>query len=351
MGSFSIQGDILHRMKLIIQIPCLNEEETLGETLRALPRQVDGCDTVEWLVINDGSTDGTVAVANAHGVNHIIDFAVNRGLAKAFIAGIERALLEGADIIVNTDADNQYDARCIPDLVRPIVEKRAQVVIGSRPISEISHFSAAKKLLQKLGSWVVRFCSQADIEDAPSGFRAFSRDAALRLNIFDSYTYTLESIIQAGRSGIRVISVPIQVNGETRPSRLVRSIPSYVLRSGVSILRSLLIYRPGRTFLAAGSPLVLFGAALLLRWVLLYMDGSDRSHVPSLVAAAISIVIGSLCWLTALLGVLLSINRRLLEDMQVMLRTQQLTQAERTRMKAVADCANPAPALVSADAR
>jgi hypothetical protein len=336
-------------MKLIIQIPCLNEEETLGETLRALPREVEGCDTVEWLVINDGSTDGTVAVAKAHGVDHIVDFAVNRGLAKAFIAGIERGLLEGADIIVNTDADNQYDARCIPDLVRPIVEKRAQVVIGSRPISEISHFSPAKKLLQGLGSWVVRFCSQADIEDAPSGFRAFSRDAALRLNIFDGYTYTLESLIQAGRSGIRVISVPIQVNGETRPSRLVRSIPSYVLRSSVSILRSLLIYRPGRTFLAVGSPFMLFGAMLLLRWVLLYMDGSERSHVPSLVAAAISIVIGSLCWLTALLGVLLSINRRLLEDMQVMLRTQQLTQAERTRMKAVADLAKSA--LVTADAR
>ncbi len=311
-------------MKLIIQIPCLNEEETLGETLRALPRAVPGCDSVEWLVINDGSTDRTVEVARENGVDHIVDFATNRGLAKAFMAGIERALQEGADIVVNTDADNQYDASCIPDLVRPIVEKRAQVVVGSRPISQIEHFSPAKKLLQKLGSWVVRFCSKADVEDAPSGFRAFSREAALRLNVFDSYTYTLESIIQAGRSGIRIVSVPIRVNGETRPSRLIRSIPRYVMRSSVSILRSLLIYRPGRTFFALGAPPVTLGLFLLARWLVLYLDGTERSHVPSLVAAAIVILIGSLFWLAGLLGVLLGINRRLIEDMQVKLRSQSL---------------------------
>jgi glycosyltransferase involved in cell wall biosynthesis len=331
----AIVGTPLPFMKLIIQIPCLNEEETLGETLRALPRTVEGCDSVEWLIINDGSTDGTVDVARAHGVDHIVDFATNRGLAKAFMAGIERALEEGADIVVNTDADNQYDASCIPDLVRPIIEKRAQVVVGSRPIWEIEHFSPAKKLLQKLGTWVVRFCSNADVDDATSGFRAFSREAVLRLNIFDGYTYTLESIIQAGRSGIRVVSVPISVNGKTRPSRLVRSIPRYVGRSSISILRSLFIYRPGQIFLILGSVPMVFGAFLLARWLILYFGGTDRAHVPSLVAAAIAIVVGSLFWLAGLLGVLHGINRRLLEDMQYKLRSQRLALYAERRQPAV----------------
>ncbi|MEF2074525.1 glycosyltransferase family 2 protein [Consotaella aegiceratis] len=307
-------------MKLVIQIPCFNEEATLGETLACLPRAVEGFDTVEWLVINDGSTDRTVEVAREGGVDHIVDMPINRGLARAFTAGIERSLQVGADVIVNTDADNQYNADDIPDLVRPILERRAQLVVGTRPIADIDHFSPLKKVLQRLGSWVVRFTSGAAVEDAPSGFRAISRDAAMRLNIFDSYTYTIESIIQAGRSGVRIVSVPIRVNGETRPSRLIRSIPRYIVRSSISILRSLFVYRPGQTFFNLGLPPFVIGAFLCLRWLIFYFDGSDRARVPSLVAAAILLILAFLCWLCALLGELSRINRRLLEDTQYRLR-------------------------------
>ena len=307
-------------LKLIIQIPCLNEEASLPEALSFLPRHVDGFDTVEWLVVNDGSTDGTVEAARRGGVDHIVDFPTNRGLAKAFVAGIERALEEGADVIVNTDADNQYNAADIPLLVRPILERRAQLVIGSRPIASIEHFSAVKKLLQRMGSRVVRFTSGADVADAPSGFRAISREASMRLNIFDSYTYTLEAIIQAGRSGVRIVSVPIRVNGETRPSRLVRSIPRYVVRSSLSILRSLFVYRPGQTFFAVGLLPFVVGAFLSLRWLVFYLDDSARSHVPSLIVAAVCLIAAFLCWLCALLGELNAINRKLLEDVQYQMR-------------------------------
>ncbi|WP_152047154.1 glycosyltransferase family 2 protein [Aureimonas psammosilenae] len=314
-------------MKLIIQIPCLNEEGTLAETLSHLPRQVEGFDTVEWLVVNDGSTDRTVAVAKECGVDHVLDFPINRGLARAFTAGLEQALELGADVIVNTDADNQYNAEDIPKLVRPILEGRAQFVIGARPIVEIEHFSGVKKLLQRLGSWVVRFTSGAAVADAPSGFRAMSREAALRLNIFDSYTYTLESIIQAGRSGVRIASVPIRVNGETRPSRLVRSIRRYVMRSSISILRSMFVYRPGQTFLVLSLAPFALGALLCLRWLVFYFEGAERAHVPSLIAAAVLLILAFLCWLCALLGELNRINRRLLEDTQYRLKRAQFAGA------------------------
>ncbi|WP_307235190.1 glycosyltransferase family 2 protein [Pararhizobium capsulatum] len=307
-------------MKLIIQIPCLNEEESLPHALSFLPRTVPGFDKVEWMVINDGSTDATVEVARRCGVDHIVDFKTNRGLAKAFVAGIERALLEGADVIVNTDADNQYNAADIPELVRPIVERRADFVVGSRPIASLDHFSPIKKLLQHLGSWVVRFTSGADVVDAPSGFRAFSREASMRLNVFDSYSYTLESIIQAGRSGARIISVPIRVNGETRPSRLVRSIPRYVMRSSLSIVRSMLVYRPGLSFFLLGLPPFLLGAILSVRWVAIYLEGTTRAHVPSLVFAAVALIAAFLCWLCAIIGELNGINRKLSEDVQFQLR-------------------------------
>ena len=228
--------------KLIIQIPCLNEEETLPVTLGCLPRTVPGYDVVEWLVIDDGSTDRTAEVARAHGVDHIVQLSPNQGLAKAFMSGIEASLRAGADTIVNTDADNQYDATNIPDLVRPIVDGRAQSVVGARPIAEIEHFSATKKFLQRLGSWAVRMASGADIPDAPSGFRAIHREAALRLYLFNDYTYTLESIIQAGRKNLKIVSVPIRVNGELRPSRLIKSIPLYIRRSLVTILRIFILY-------------------------------------------------------------------------------------------------------------
>lgn len=307
-------------MKLIIQIPCFNEEASLAETLSCLPRSVTGFDAVEWLIIDDGSTDGTVEVARTGGVDHIVQFPFNRGLAKAFVAGIERGLEEGADVIINTDADNQYDASDIPALVRPILERRADLVVGSRPIRTIDHFSPTKKLLQRLGSWVVRFTSGADVADAPSGFRALSREAAMRLHIFDSYTYTLESVIQAGRSGLKIVSVPIRINGETRPSRLVRSIPRYVFRSSISILRSVFIYRPGLTFFLLGLVPFAVGFFLNLRWLVLYFEGTQRTHIPSLILAAIMMIAAFLCWLCALLGEINGINRKLLEDVRYGLR-------------------------------
>ncbi|MGD1864226.1 MAG: glycosyltransferase family 2 protein, partial [Phormidesmis sp.] len=208
-------------IKLIIQIPCYNEENTLGVTLSELPRQVPGIACVEWLIVDDGSRDRTSEVAKEWGVDHIVRFSQNRGLAKGFMAGLEASLMAGADIIVNTDADNQYCAADIPKLVEPILAGHAQIVIGARPIQEIEHFSPAKKLLQRLGSWAVRVASRTTVADAPSGFRAISREAALELNVFNEYTYTLETIIQAGRKGMAVVSVPIRTNGYLRPSRLV----------------------------------------------------------------------------------------------------------------------------------
>ena len=323
-------GHYMHRpcrsrvtsLKVIIQIPCFNEEAVLADALRDLPRALDGVDVVEWLVINDGSTDRTVEVARAGGVDHIVDLPVNMGLAYGFSAGLARALAEKADIIVNTDADNQYNAADIPRLIAPILERRAQFVVGDRPIATIGHFSWTKRKLQWLGSSVVRLMSGADINDAPSGFRALSREAALRINIFDGYTYTLESIIQAGRSNIRIVSVPIRVNGETRPSKLVRSIGNYVRRSIGSILRAFFVYSPGRTFFYLGLPLAVAGAVLAGRWLVLFLQGSERTHVPSLVAGAVLLIVAALFWVAGLLGELFAINRRLLQDVQYMLRCQ-----------------------------
>src|SRR5690606_534517 len=224
-------------MKLIIQIPCLNESGTLAIAIGALPRSVPGFDTVEWLIIDDGSTDGTAELAKQLGVDHVVQHPVNRGLATAFMTGLDACLRLGADVIVNTDADNQYEAQDIPLLTGPIVERRADMVIGARPIDDTEHFSWVKKKLQRLGSWAVRVASKTNIANAPSGFRAISRATAMQLNVFNAYTYTLETIIQAGRSNLRVVSVPIRTNPDLRPSRLVKSIRSYVQRSLVTILR------------------------------------------------------------------------------------------------------------------
>ena len=253
MHALAVQGFREELMtKLIIQIPCYNEEETLGVTLDDLPRRVPGIQRVEWLVIDDGSADRTAEVARRHGVHHVVRLPVNQGLARAFMAGIRHSLAAGADIIVNTDADNQYCAADIPKLIQPILEGRASIVIGARAIAQIDHFSRRKKLLQRLGSWVVRVASGTDVPDAPSGFRAFSREAALLLNVFNTHTYTLETIIQAGRRGIPIVSVPIRTNPDLRPSRLIRSLPSYVLRSAVTILRSFATYKPLRFFASIG---------------------------------------------------------------------------------------------------
>lgn len=306
--------------KLIIQIPCYNEEATIGETLACLPRSLPGIGTIEWLIVNDGSQDGTVAAARAAGVDHVVDLPVNQGLAAAFMAGLQRCLELGADIIVNTDADNQYPAQDIPLLLAPILERRAQFVIGDRPIRDVEHFSWLKRQLQGLGSRVVRFASRTRVGDAPSGFRALSREAAMRIHIFDGYTYTLESIIQAGQSGIRIVSVPISDARETRPSRLMRSTSNYVMRSMATILRTFLVYRPGRSFFLLGLPPAVIGALLMLRWLVLYLAGTDRAHVPSLIAAAVLLIMAFLLWLMGLIGELLAINRRLLQDIQYELR-------------------------------
>ena len=307
-------------MKLIIQIPCYNEEATLGVTLSQLPRQVPGVDTVEWLIINDGSLDRTVEVAKACGVDHVVSFDHNQGLAKGFMAGIEACLKEGADIIVNTDADNQYCADDIPKLVRPILEGSAEIVIGARPIQNIKHFSPTKKFLQKLGSWVVRMASKTKIPDAPSGFRAMSRNAAMQLNVFSEYTYTLETIIQAGQKGMAITAVPIRTNGYLRPSRLVKSISSYVQRSLFTIVRIFIVYKPLRFFTLLGSVPFFLGTLLCLRWLVLFFLGTARSHVPSLVVAAVLILIGIQLWIFGLVADLLAVNRQLLEDIQLRLR-------------------------------
>jgi glycosyltransferase involved in cell wall biosynthesis len=310
--------------KLIIQIPCYNEEATLGVTLSELPRQIPGVDVVEWLIINDGSIDRTVDVARACGVDHIVSFDRNQGLAKVFMAGIEAALKAGADIIVNTDADNQYCAEDIPKLIQPILDRQAEIVIGARPIKDIKHFSPVKKFLQKLGSWAVRVASKTDIPDAPSGFRAFSREAALRINVFNEYTYTLETIIQAGQRGMAIAHVPIRTNGYLRPSRLVKSISSYVQRSLITIVRIFVTYQPLQFFMALGSIPFGLGTLLCLRWLVLFFMGTSRAHVPSLVAAAVLILIGFQLWMFGLIADVMSVNRKMLEDIQLRLRRSEL---------------------------
>jgi len=318
-------------VKLIIQIPCYNEENTLGVTLSELPRQVPGVDCVEWLIVDDGSRDRTSEVAKEWGVDHIVRFSQNRGLAKGFMAGLEASLMAGADIVVNTDADNQYCAADIPKLVEPILAGQAQIVIGARPIREIAHFSPVKKLLQRLGSWAVRVASRTTVADAPSGFRAISREAALELNVFNEYTYTLETIIQAGRKGMAVVSVPIRTNGYLRPSRLVKSIFSYVQRSLITMLRIFITYKPFSFFMWLGSIPFSLGFLLGIRWLVLYFGGTPRSHVPSLILSAILILIGSQLWVVGLLADLLAVNRKLLEEVQLRLRRADIEAKTRDR--------------------
>ncbi|NER81618.1 MAG: glycosyltransferase [Leptolyngbya sp. SIO1D8] len=256
-------------------------------------------------------------VAEACGVSHIVNFNSNQGLAKAFMAGLEACIKAGADIIVNTDADNQYCAADIPTLIEPILKGEADMVVGARPINEIPHFSPLKKSLQGLGSWVVRLASNTQIPDAPSGFRAFSREAALKLNVFNEYTYTLETIIQAGQRGMAVTSVPIRTNGYLRPSRLVKSIPTYVQRSLFTILRIFMVYRPLRFFLLLGGVPFSLGFLLGIRWLILYFSGTPRSHVPSLILSAILLLIGFQLWIFGLIADLLAVNRKILEENQL----------------------------------
>lgn len=308
--------------KLIIQIPCYNEAETLAVALAELPRAVPGFDRVEWLIIDDGSTDATAEVARANGVDHVVRHPGNRGLAHAFMTGINACLRLGADVIVNTDADNQYVAADIPLLTEPVVQGRADMVIGARPIAEIEHFSPAKKLLQKLGSWVVRVTSKTDVADAPSGFRAISRNAAQQFVVFNNYTYTLETIIQAGRKNMRVESVPIRVNGDLRPSRLVKSIPSYIKRSIFTIVRIFVVYQPARFFGSIAAVLLLAGFLIGARFLYHYLTGDGSGRVQSLILAGALLTMGFQSVLVAFLADVIAANRRLLEDIRYLQRTR-----------------------------
>ena len=300
-------------MKLIIQIPCLNESETLAIALAELPRAVEGFDSVEWLIIDDGSTDNTSEVARQNGVHHVVRHPVNRGLAVGFMSGLDACLRLGADVIVNTDADNQYCGADIPKLTAPILAQQADIVIGARPIEQTEHFSWIKKKLQRLGSWAVRVASKTDVADAPSGFRAMSREAAMRLNVFNAYTYTLETIIQAGQSNLRIVSVPIRTNGDLRPSRLVKSISSYVKRSLITILRVFVIYRPLALFVYVGSAFLLTGLIIGGRFLYYYLVNGGEGHIQSLILASLCVTLGMLLYMMGLIGDLIATNRKLLE--------------------------------------
>ncbi len=303
-------------MKLIIQIPCFNEAGTLGIALAALPREVPGFDIVEWLIIDDGSHDETARIAKACGVDHVRRHTSNQGLAKGFMTGLDACLQLGADVIVNTDADNQYNADDIPKLTAPILAGTAEIVVGARPIATIEHFSPIKKILQKLGSWVVRVASRTNIPDAPSGFRAMSRAAAQRLVVFNDYTYTLETIIQAGQKNMAITSVPIRVNEDLRPSRLVKSIPSYIQRSIVTIVRIFVVYRPFRFFAAIGAVLFGLGALLGLRFLWYFFNGAGDGHIQSLILAGVLLSMGFQAFLIAFVADLLAANRKLMEDVR-----------------------------------
>lgn len=307
-------------MKLIIQIPCYNEEETLGITYNDLPRYIDGIDEIEYLIINDGSRDHTVEVARELGFHHIVTFKQNKGLAKGFMAGLDACLHLGADIIVNTDADNQYCGVDIEKLVRPILDGEVDIVIGERPIDQTEHFSWKKKKFQHLGSWVVRIASGTSVPDAPSGFRAYSREAALRMNVVNEYTYTLETIIQAGHDKIAMSSVPIRTNGETRPSRLFSSMWRYMKRSASVIIRSFMMYRPLRFFTSIGGILFFSGMLLGGRFLYYALNGSGGGHIQSLILAAILIILGFQTIVMGLLSDIIAANRKILEDVQYRVR-------------------------------
>lgn len=310
-------------MKLIIQIPCYNEAETLEIALNDLPKHIDGIDQIEYLIINDGSKDNTVEVAKNWGVNYVVNFKRNKGLAKGFMAGLDACLRNGADIIVNTDADNQYCGEDIEKLVRPILNGEADIVIGERPIDQTEHFSPLKKKLQHFGSWVVRKASNSDIPDAPSGFRAYSKEAALRLNVTNEYTYTLETIVQAGREKISMTSVPIRTNGELRPSRLFSSMFGYVKKSMVTIVRAYIMYKPLWFFTILGLIPFLVGSGLGVRYLIYMLLGNSGGHIQSLILASILIIMGTMIMVIGLLADLIAKNRKILEDVQYQVRKLQ----------------------------
>lgn len=309
-------------MKLIIQIPCFNEEKTLPITLNALPKSIDGIDEIEVIIIDDGSSDKTVEVAKELGVKNIFSLNKNYGLARAFSYGLNKAIELAADIIVNTDADNQYCADDIEKIVKPILNNKADMVVGERPIYDIKHFSLSKKMLQKLGSKVMSLISGVKINDAPSGFRAFSRRTAMSINVFDNYTYTLETIIQANAKGLVVENVPIRVNKEERPSRLISNNFVYILRSILTMTRMFIVYRPFRFFAIISAIFLILGLLTGGRFLYYYFNGEGSGHVQSLILASILIITGVQTSVVAIASDLLSINRKLLEDIQMRLKNK-----------------------------
>ena len=314
-------------MKLIIQIPCYNEEETLPQTLQDLPRTLPGVDELEWLVVDDGSTDRTAATAESLGVHHVVRLRSNRGLAQAFVTGLEASVRLEADIIVNTDADNQYRGGDLARLIAPILEERADIVVGDRGVASVAHFSPLKRWLQRIGSWVVQRAAGVEIPDATSGFRAMTREAALRTLIFSQYSYTLETLIQAGTRQMAVENVPVRTNPQTRPSRLMRSLPEYLAQSGLTILRTYALYRPLRVFLGLGGTMIALGLLLGLRFVYYFVTGGGAAgHVQSLILTAILVIVGFQVCLIGLIADLVGFNRKILEEMLYRVRRLELDQ-------------------------
>ena len=301
-------------MKLIIQIPCFNEESTLPETIKDLPRKIEGIDEIEFLIIDDGSTDRTIEVAKELGVEHIVRNKINLGLARTFRKGIDECLKRGADIIVNTDGDNQYYGGDIAKLVKPIVDETAELVVGDRQTSKISHFSFFKKMLQKLGSATVRKLSDTDVPDTVSGFRAFSREAAIRLNIISPFSYTIETIIQAGKKHLAITSVPVRTNPKTRDSRLFKSIPAFIERQLSSMIRMYLMYQPLRFFVYLGLLLTVVGLVPVVRFLFFYYLGDGAGHIQSLILGSIFLLMGFITFVMAILADLMNFNRHLLEN-------------------------------------
>ena len=313
------------RVKLVIQIPCLDEEETLPQMLAALPRSVRGIDTIEVVVIDDGSTDRTTDVARAAGVTEIVRFPNHQGLARAFAAGLERALQLGADIIVNTDADNQYNGEDIERLVAPILRGDADMVIGDRDPARLGHFSPGKRLLQRIGSWVVRQLSGTKVPDATSGFRALSRAAALKINVFSDFTYTLETIIQAGKKQIAIGHVPVRANATERPSRLFSGASHYIRRSVSTLIRIYALYEPFKVFSVLGGLLILGAVLIGVRFLWDYFTVGGQGHVQSLILAAALLIIGFLTTLIGMLADLIGRNRQLSEEILLRVRRLELS--------------------------